>query len=163
MVQAIPEGRGGIITHLVVESGSKALEFYEKAFDAKILSTVPIPDGRLVHAEFEIAGSVMYLCDDFSDTMEFGDNWFRSPQKLNGVAATPCMYVEDVDAAVAKAEAAGAVVMMPCEDMFWGDRFAQVKDPFGHMWSLSTHIKDPTEEELATAHEEFNKQLGSSE
>lgn len=157
MVQAIPEGRGGVIPHLVVNGAQAALEFYQKAFDAKILFIAPAQeDGRLMHAEFEIAGSVMYMADDFTDSME-GE--MMSPQKTGGNSVGLHIYSENIDETMEKAVAAGAEVTMPAMDMFWGDRYGQVKDPFGHFWSFSTHIKDLTDEEFLAAREEFYKSM----
>lgn len=160
MVQAIPEGREGVIPHLTVNDGQAALEFYKKAFGATILyAAEPDANGKLMHAEFEMKGSIMYLADDYSGTMG-GD--MASPKKLNGVGISPSFYVEDVDATIEKAVAAGAEIVMPAMDMFWGDRYGQLKDPFGHIWSFSTHIKDSTPEEQEAAMQEFRDSMDES-
>ncbi len=146
-VQPIPAGRSGVLPQLVVDPCADAIEFYKKAFNAEELERVPAPDGnRIMHAEVSIGGTVVYLCDDFP---EFNGGKSRTPQALGGTPVSLSQYVEDVDAAIQQAADAGAKVTMPAMDMFWGDRFGMIEDPFGHIWSLATHIADPTPEECA--------------
>lgn len=138
----------GLVPHLVVDGAAKALEFYAKAFGAEETCRMPSPDGRLMHAEMTIGDQTIFLCDDFP---EYCGGKSRTPTALGGSTVTIHRYVKDCDAAIAKAEKAGATVLMPAEDMFWGDRYGSVTDPFGHTWSFATHIKDMTPEEMAEA------------
>lgn len=138
----------GLVPHLVVDGAAKALEFYAKAFGAEETCRMPSPDGRLMHAEMTIGDQTIFLCDDFP---EYCGGKSRTPTALGGSTVTIHRYVKDCDAAIAKAEKAGASVLMPAEDMFWGDRYGSVTDPFGHTWSFATHIKDMTPEEMAEA------------
>jgi PhnB protein len=136
----------GLVPHLVVNDCAAAMDFYAKAFGAEELFRIPAPDGkRIVHAEMTISGQPFYLCDDFP---EYCEGAARSAKALGGSPVTIHKYVDDVDAVVARAEKAGATVKMPPTDMFWGDRYGGVEDPFGHSWSFATHIKDVTPEEI---------------
>jgi uncharacterized glyoxalase superfamily protein PhnB len=142
-VKAVPDGFHTVTPHLILKNGSAAIEFYKKAFGAKELFQMPGPDGRLMHAEIVIGDSIVMLADEFP---EMGA---RGPQTLGGSTVTISLYVEDMDAVFNQALAAGAQVRMPPMDMFWGDRYGQVTDPFGHVWSLCTHKEDVSPEELA--------------
>lgn len=149
MTQPIPDGCDGLIPHLVCDPCAEAIEFYKEAFGAEEVHRAPVPDGaRLMHAAIRIGDRMVYLCDDFP---EFCDGQSRSPKKLGTSTVTIHQYVEDCDAAIRKAEQAGATVSMPAADMFWGDRYGSVTDPFGHQWSFATHIADPTPEEMEEA------------
>jgi len=149
MATPVPPGEEGIIPHLVVGNASEAIEFYKKAFGAEETMRMPSPDGsKLMHSQVKIGGTTVYVVDDFP---EFCGGHSRDPKKLGATPVTIHRYVEDVDAAMAKAEKAGAAVTMPAEDMFWGDRYGVLTDPYGHMWSLATHTKDLTPEEIASA------------
>jgi uncharacterized glyoxalase superfamily protein PhnB len=148
-VQPIPEGHEGIIPHLVVVGAADALDFYARAFGAEEIRRAPAPpDGqRLMHAEIRIGGRPIFLADDFPE-------WTgapRCPKALGATSVTIHQCVLDVDAAVARAVEAGATLKMPVADMFWGDRYGIVTCPFGHDWSFSTHIADPTPEEVEAA------------
>ena len=148
-VRAIPEGREGVMAHLVVDGCAEAIEFYKKAFGAEELERSPAPDGkRLIHAEVRIGGTVVYLVDDFP---EYAGGQSRHPKALGGSPVTLHRYVEDIDGSMERALEAGATVKMPAMDMFWGDRYGIVTDPFGHDWSFATHIADPTKEEMEAA------------
>lgn len=142
-VKPIPEGMHTITPHLVCEGAAEAIEFYKKAFGAVERGRMPGPDGKIMHAMLSIGDSPLMLNDDFPE-MAGG----RGPKALQGSPVTLHLYVEDVDAAFAKAVAAGATVRMPVADMFWGDRYGQVTDPFGHHWSLATHKQDLTSEQI---------------
>lgn len=146
-VSAIPMGQEGILPHLVVDGGAKAIEFYKKAFGAVERFRMPSPDGRLMHAEIQIDRTVVYIADSFP---EYGGDC-ESPKKVGGNSVVLHRYVEDVDAAIEKARKAGAEVTMPPADMFWGDRYGKIKDPFGHVWSLATHKQDLTPEQIGQA------------
>jgi len=149
MTKPIPEGQEGLIPHLVVKNAAEAIDFYKKAFGAEECWRSPSPGGdKLMHAQILIDGRPVFLADDFP---EFCDGKERNPQALGGSPVTIHRYVEDVDAATKRAVDAGATLTMPPADMFWGDRYATVSDPYGHSWSLATHTKDVTPEEMAEA------------
>jgi PhnB protein len=142
-VKPIPSGFHTLTPHLIVKGASQAIEFYKKAFGAEEIVRMPGPDGKSVmHADLKIGDSHLFLVDEFP---EMG---CRGPQSVGATAVTIHMYVEDVDEAFGKAVAAGAQVRMPLEDMFWGDRYGKLADPFGHEWSLATHKEDLTPEEI---------------
>lgn len=152
MTDPIPGGHEGLIPHLVCSPAADAIEFYKKAFDAEEMGRFPAPDGkRIMHAAIRIGGAMVFLVDDFP---EFCGGKSSTPTELGGTPVTIHRFVEDCDAAIAKAERAGATVKMPAADMFWGDRYGVVVDPFGHNWSLATHKHDPTPEEMTKAMEE---------
>ena len=145
--QPIPNGFHTLTPHLVVKDASKAIEFYNKAFGAEELFRLPGPDGNVIHADLKIGDSHLFLVDEMPE-MES-----RGPGLLGGTPVTIHMYVEDVDAAFEKAIGAGATVRMPLQDMFWGDRYGILTDPFGHSWSLATHKQDLSPAETAKAAE----------
>jgi len=151
--KSIPEHlKGRVVPHLVVDNAAEALDFYKKAFDANEAYRAPVPNGeKIMHAEFTVAGSTIYICDDFP---EFGGK-ARSPKALGGSPFNLHFFVDDVDSAVAKAEAAGAEVTMKPEDTFWGDRYGKVRDPYGHEWSFATPIRDVSPEEMVEAAKKF--------
>ena len=128
-----------VTPHLCVNDGPAAMEFYKKAFDAAELSRVPAEDGkRLMHGSLSLLGGNLFLHDDFP---EYHGGEKHSAKAIGKTPVTLHLDVPDIDAAMAKAAAAGATVTMPAQDMFWGARYGQVRDPFGHMWSFSTPIK----------------------
>ena len=129
----------GLVPHLVVSDGVGAVEFYKKAFGAEEVRRMPAEDGkRLMHAELRIGPAALFLCDDFP---EFCGGKSRTPEAMGGTPITIHQYVADCDGAVARAAEAGATVTMQPADMFWGDRYAQVTDPFGYVWSFATPLK----------------------
>lgn len=142
-VKAIPDGYHTITPYLTVKGAGQALEFYSRAFGAQILYKMDSPDGRVMHAEMKIGDSIVMLGD------EFPEQGGKSPQSLGGTPAGLLIYVEDVDAAFRRAVQAGARETMPVQDMFWGDRYGKLVDPFGHDWSLATHKEDLTPDEMA--------------
>ncbi|HKE16704.1 MAG TPA: VOC family protein [Kofleriaceae bacterium] len=146
MAKPIPDGFHSITPHLVIRNCSEALSYYEKALGAEILARSPGPDGRLWHASMRIGDSIIMMADDFSDMRPDGP---RSPQSLGGTSVIINLYCPDVDALFERAVKAGAVAMMPPADMFWGDRYSQLRDPYGHTWAISTHKEDLTPEERA--------------
>lgn len=149
MTNSVPPGREGLIPHLVCDPCADAIEFYKQAFGATEVGRMLMPDGtKIMHALILIDGRPVFLCDDFP---EFCGGTSRSPQALGGTPVTIHRYVKDCDAVIQRAEKAGATVKMAAEDMFWGDRYGVVTDPFGHSWSFATHISDPTPEEMAKA------------
>jgi PhnB protein len=140
--QAIPAGQENLIPHLVCSPATEAIEFYKKAFGAEEVSRMPAPDGRrLMHAQIRIGKSFVFLVDDFP---EFCGGKSQTAKALGGTPVSLHHYVADCDAAIKRAADAGATVIMPAADMFWGDRFGVVTDPFGHKWSFATHLKDLT-------------------
>lgn len=142
-IKAIPEGHHTLTPHLVVKEASKAIEFYQKAFGAREVGRLAGPDGKsIMHADLMIGDSHIFLVDEFPQMN------CRGPQSIGGTPVTIHMYVEDVDAAFNKAVAAGAQVTMPVADMFWGDRYGVLADPFGHAWSIASHREDVTPEEI---------------
>jgi PhnB protein len=134
--------------HLVVDNAAAAIDFYVKAFGATEYGRVPHPDGRLVHAALNINGSMVMLNDDFPD---FNDGKSSTPKALGGTPVTIHLQVPDVETAFARAVDAGATVVAPLEDQFWGDRYGMVRDPFGHQWSLGQPMREVSAEEIAAA------------
>ena len=134
-----------ITPHLICAGAADAIEFYKKAFGAVELSRMPGADGRLMHASIRIGDSVVMLVDEMPNWQSFG------PLALKGSPVTIHLYVADVDAAFAQAVNAGARVTMPLDDMFWGDRYGKLDDPFGHHWSLATHVRDVSPDEMKKA------------
>jgi PhnB protein len=134
-----------ITPHLVCAGAADAIEFYKKAFGAMEVMRMAGPDGKLMHASIQINGASVMLVDEMR---EWGA---LSPKALNGSPVTIHLYVDDVDAFVDRAVKAGATVKMPVADMFWGDRYGIIADPFGHSWSVATHLRDMTLEEIEEA------------
>jgi uncharacterized glyoxalase superfamily protein PhnB len=147
--QPIPQDMHTVTPHLVCRGAAAAIEFYKQAFGAVEAGRLPGPDGKLLHAMIRIGDSPVMLVDEFPDYGSFG------PQSLKGSPVTLHLYVDDVDAVYARALAAGAKTLMPVDDMFWGDRYGQVEDPFGHHWSIATHIRDLSPEEIQAAASEM--------
>ncbi len=141
-VKAVPDGAHSLSVHLVVNNGTAAIEFYKKAFGAQLLHVHNTPDGKVMHASLKVGDSQFMLAD------EFPGMGFSSPLSLGGYPVVLNYYVEDVDALFAQAVAAGAKVKMPLANQFWGDRYGQVQDPFGHIWALGSHVEDVAPEEL---------------
>jgi PhnB protein len=144
-VKAVPEGMHTVTPHLVCAGARDAIEFYKKAFNAVDEGQFAGPQGKLMHAMIRIEGSPVMLVDEMPEWGALG------PKSLKGSPVTIHLYVENVDAFIQRAVAAGAKVTMPVADMFWGDRYGQLEDPFGHHWSVGTHIRDVTEEEMRQA------------
>jgi len=152
-VKAVPDGFHTVTPHLTVRDGNRAIEFYKKAFGAQVLHVMPAPGGKVMHAAFKIGDSIVMLNDEFPE-----HGGASAPPATGGSGVALHVYLENVDAAFDRAVSAGASVKMPPMDMFWGDRYGQVIDPFGHRWSLATHIRDVTPEEMKQAQEEaFSK------
>ncbi len=154
-VKAIPDGYHTVTPHMVIRDVGGAIEFYKKAFGAEELFRMPGPDGQsIMHAEIKIGDSIVMMCEEMP---EGGDG--KAPQSLSGTCMGLHIYVEDVDKAFQRAIDAGAKPSMPVMDMFWGDRYGKVTDPFGHHWSLATHKQDVTPEQCAKGAEEFFKNM----
>jgi uncharacterized glyoxalase superfamily protein PhnB len=154
-VKPIPEGYHTLTAHLVIKGAEKAIDFYKQAFGAEELFRMKSPDGRIAHAELKIGDSIFFLSDEFP---EMGRGAL-SPQSLGGTCFGLNLYVPDVDASYERALKAGASVVMPVADMFWGDRYGQVTDPFGHRWSVATHKEDLTPQEIDERAREFYAQM----
>ena len=150
-VKPIPDGFHTLTPHLTVKNAERALEFYKKAFGAEVLNVSHIPDGRVMHATVRIGDSMLMLNDEFP---EMGGS--RATDSSN---VTIHAYVDNVDDIFQKAVAAGATQKMPLADQFWGDRYGQVSDPFGIRWSLATHIKDVTPDDMKKVMDEMSKQM----
>jgi len=148
-VEAVPKAYGSLTPGLAIRGAAAAIAFYVKAFGAKELSRMPGPDGKLMHAELKIGDRILMLGDE---SPEMGS---PSPQTLGGSAVALMHYVKDVDAVFARAVAAGAKPLFPPADMFWGDRYGQVVDPFGHRWSIATHKADLTPKQMAKGMDEW--------
>ena len=139
----IPEGYHTVTPYLAVDDAAKAIEFYKRAFGAKERVRMEAPGGKIGHAELEIGDSILMLSDTFPQATT------KPPKELGGTSASVFMYAEDVDEVVRQAVDAGATVTMEVADQSWGDRFGTVSDPFGHSWSIATHVEDLTPEEIA--------------
>ncbi len=144
-VKPVPDGYHTLTPYLIVRGADKAIEFYKKAFGATERFRMPGPDGKIMHAEMEIGDSAFMLGEE---SLEMGS---KSPQTVGGSCVGIHIYTEDVDAAFARAVKAGAKSVGPVMDMFWGDRFGKLQDPFGHTWTIATHTKDVSPEEMAQA------------
>ena len=141
-VNPIPPGYSTVVPYISVKHASDAIAYYKKAFGAEETVRMDVPDGKIGHAELKIGDSLVMLSDPFPQAST------TPPKELGGTSASIFMYVEDVDAVVQKAVDAGATVTMEVEDQFWGDRFGSITDPFGHNWSIATHVEDLTPEEI---------------
>ena len=142
-VEAIPAGYKGITPYLTVRGADKAVEFYKKAFAARETpNRLSTPDGKIMHTEMKMFDQMVMLSDEIPDQGRV------SPHSLSGSAVSLTVYSRNVDAAMARAVAAGATVKMAAEDMFWGDRLGSVVDPFGHIWHIATHKTDVSSREM---------------
>jgi PhnB protein len=145
LVNPIPEGMHTVTPHLVCAGAGAAIDFYKKAFGATETSRMPGPGGKLMHASIRIGDSAVMLVDEMPEWGSLG------PKALKGSPVVIHLYVDDVDAFTARAVAAGAKVTMPVADMFWGDRYGQLEDPFGHRWSVATHVRDVSPADMQQA------------
>ena len=147
----LPNGMRSVTPHLVVAGAFDAIAWYEKAFGAQKLMAMPGPDGKLMHGCIRIGDSNVMLVDEFPNFGSIG------PKTLKGTPVTIHLFVDDVDSFVAKAVEDGAKVIMPIWDAFWGDRYGVIEDPFGHKWSVATHVHDYTPEQIQ---ENMKKSMG---
>ncbi len=154
-VKAIPDGYHALTPYFTVRAADKAIEFYKQAFGAEEKVRMAGPDGKIMHAELQIGDSVLMLGEESPD---MGN---RSPQALGGTTGGVMLYCENVDKMLERAIAAGATVKMPAMDMFWGDRYAKIADPFGHDWSIGTHLQDLTPAEIQKGQDEWMKQMAA--
>ncbi len=152
-VKPIPDGYHTLTPYLTVRNAAKAIEFYKQAFGATERGVMKGPDGKVMHAELQIGDSVVMLADEWPD---FGA---LSPESVGGSSSGLHIYVNNVDEAFARAVKAGAQTEMPVSDQFWGDRYGKLKDPFGHKWSIATHVKDMSADEMKHSMEEAMAQM----
>ena len=153
-VKPIPEGYHSVTPYLIVKGGANAIEFYKKAFGATEIMRFEGPGGALGHAEIRIGNSPVMLAD------EYPDMGFRSPQTLGGAGVSLMVYVEQVDAVFQRAIAAVAKELRAVQNQFYGDRSGTLQDPFGHVWTISTHVEDIAREEMHRRSQEMVKQAG---
>jgi PhnB protein len=150
----IPQGMHSLTPHLVCAGAADAIAFYAQAFGAIELARLPGPDGKIMHAMLRIGDSSLMLADEMPGCGSLG------PASLKGTPVTIHLYVPDVDATFAAAVAAGATPIMPVADMFWGDRYGQLLDPFGHRWSVATHTRDLSPDEVQAGMREMMSSMG---
>ena len=153
-VKPIPEGMHTVTPHLVCANAADAIAFYQKAFGATELFRMPGPTGKIAHAQIKIGNSVLMLTDESPECGMAG------PKTLKGTPVSLYLYFEDADQAFERAVTAGATVVTPLADMFWGDRWGNVVDPFGHHWHIATHIEDVSEKEMKRRMDAMAKQGG---
>jgi PhnB protein len=152
----VPEGYNTVAPYLVVRDAAKAIDFYVSALGATERMRMPGPGGSVAHAELQVGDSVVMLSEE---NLEMGA---RSPQALGGTAVSVFLYLPEVDAAHDRMVRAGATTQMPPTDMFWGDRFCKLADPFGHEWAIATHIEDVTPEEMERRGKEAFAAMGGA-
>jgi PhnB protein len=153
-VKPIPEGYHTVTPYLIVRGGAEAIDFYKKAFGAKELFRMPMPNGKLGHAELKIGDSPIMLADECPEMNAL------APQSLKGSPVGICLYVENSDAVYNQAVASGATVEKPIQDQFYGDRSGTVRDPFGHQWTIATHKEDVSSEEMGRRMAAMQKSQG---
>jgi PhnB protein len=141
-VKPIPDGYHAVTPYLMVKGGARALDFYQQVFGATVLVRMDLPNGGVAHAEFKIGDSLVMLSDE-QPGMDF-----PSPETIGGTPVGIHLYVPDSDATFARALAAGATQKKPIQDQFYGDRSGTIVDPFGHLWTISTHVEDVSPEEM---------------
>ena len=152
---ANPAGYHNVTPSLIVRGGAEAIAFYEKAFDAKVRRRMEMPDGKIMHAELTFGDSSVMLGEESPD-------WGTlSPLTLGGSPCTLQLYVKDADAVFARAQEAGAEVVFPLMDQFWGDRMGKLKDPFGHLWSVATRLEEVPEAEMDARGEAWAKEMAA--
>jgi PhnB protein len=156
MAKPIPPGAHTLTPTITVHNAVEAIEFYKKAFGAKEEDRFVSPDGKIMHAKITIGDSALMLNDE-------NPNWqVKSPKTLGGTASGIYIYIENVDEVFDRAVKAGAQVIMPVTDQFWGDRMGAIYDPFGHKWSIATHIEDLSHEEIQKRGAQFMKQMAGA-
>ena len=152
-VKAIPDGMRTVTPHLICAGAGAAIDFYKKAFNATEMHRLPGPDGKLMHGCVKIGDSMVFLVDEMPQWGALG------PKALKGSPVTIHLYVDDADRFVERAAKAGAKVTMPVAEQFWGDRYGKLEDPFGHHWSVATHVRDVGPDEMKKAMKEMEKQM----
>ena len=154
--QPIPEGYHTLSTSLAMDDAAAAIEYYKKAFGAEERVRMEAPGGKIGHAELQIGDSILMLSDSFPGMTT------RPPREVGAPTASVMLYVEDVDTVVQRAVDAGATVTMEVADQFWGDRFGSILDPFGHSWSIATHVEDVPPDQMAERAKEAMATMGGS-
>ena len=152
----LPPGYSSVMPYIIVKGAAQAIEFYKKALGATERMRIPAPEGKVGHAELQIGDSVIMLADEFP---EMGA---RGPKSLGGTPVSFCVYVEDVDKRFPQALAAGGRETRPLKDQFYGDRSGTFEDPFGHTWTIATHVEDVPPEEMARRAEKVAKEMQSA-
>ena len=152
-VRKIPEGFHSVTPALIVKNASEAIEFYKKGFGAVERRRMNSPDGRVAHAELMLGNSLFMLSDEYPEMK------CNSPKSIGGSSVSMYVYVEDVDTVFDTAVSAGAKALDPVKDQFWGDRHGRLEGPFGHLWSIATHTKDLSEDEMKSAAEAAFSQM----
>ena len=155
-VKAIPEGYEGATPYLIIKGAARALEFYKNAFGASEVMRMPGPGGTVGHAEIKIGKAIIMLADEFPDMN------CKSPQSFGGSPVSIMVYVKDVDTFIDRAVSAGAKMLRPLANQFYGDRSCSLEDPFGHQWHFATHVEDVPPDEMVKRAEAFKKQQGSA-
>jgi PhnB protein len=151
----VPLGYHTVTASLIVSDAAAAIEFYKKALGAEERFRMATPDGRIGHAELQIGDSIVFISDEMPGMS------CKSPQTLGGTANNLFLYVEDVDRSFERATDAGVQVVMPVANMFWGDRFGSFMDPFGHSWSMATHVEDLSPQEIEERSKAFHEQMAA--
>jgi len=154
MAKPIPNGYGTITAHLCIRKAAEAIDFYRKAFGAEVVSRADGPGGMVLHAALKIGDTIFMLVDEMPQMK----GWV-SPQRLGGTTIALHLSVEDVDSVFDRAVAAGCKVSLPVMNAFWGDRYGKVTDPYGHEWTMATHVEDVPAEEVARRAEAFFKNM----
>lgn len=155
-MKPIPAGYHTVTPSLTFRDSQKAIEFYKQAFDAQVLERLPSPDGgRTMHATIRIGDSILMMGDEMPN-----QGWSKSAESLGGSPISLYVYVSNVDKTFRQAIATGATEVMPVADMFWGDRCGSLKDPFGYSWSIATHLRDMTQEEIQEGAQAFFAKAG---
>jgi PhnB protein len=157
MTNPIPEGYNSVTPYLVVDDAAKAIEFYKKAFGAEEKFRMPMGEKRIGHAEIKIGDSFVMLADEFPEMGHLG------PRARGGTTVSLLLYVNDVDSAFKTALDAGAKELRPLDNQFWGDRMGTLTDPFGHQWSLATHVEDISEAEMESRMKQFSAKQREAE
>ena len=155
-VQAVPKGFHTLTPHLVIKGAAEAIEFYKRAFQAQEVVRMLSPEKRIIHAELKIGDSMVFIGEEFPTMGCTG------PAVLGGTPVTLHLYVDDVDAVFDRAVKAGATVTMPLNNMFWGDRYGKLTDPFGHNWSIASRVEDVSPEEMQRRQESFFAQMAKA-
>jgi PhnB protein len=150
-VKAVPEGYHTVTASLCVKGADRALAFYQQGLGAQLLMRMVTPQGLVGHAEIKLGDSIVFVAEECPEMA----GSCRSPESLKGTTAGLYVYLPNADAAFDRAVKAGAKVISPMTDMFWGDRCGQIQDPFGHIWTLATHVEDPTPEEMVKRQQAF--------
>jgi PhnB protein len=153
-VKTIPEGFHSVSPVLVIRDAAEALEFYTKAFGAKVAGRMDRPDGKLMHACIKVGDSAIMLGEECAPHEGHNENCPRSPADLRGTTVNLYLYVPDADKVFQQALRAGGREVMPVEEMFWGDRMGMIQDPYGHIWSIATHVRDLTPEQMKARQQE---------